>query len=967
MRLRILQFILLIACSLSVFSQTGTIRGIIFDGETGEYLVGVTVYEENSQTGTITDLDGNFNMNIAPGIHSLRISYISYEPLLLTDVEVISDEVTSLGEIKLDEATISLSEVTITAKAVRNTETALVSIKRKSANVLDGISEGSIRRIGESDAAGAMKRITGVSVSQGKYVYVRGLGDRYTKSLLNGVDIPGLDPDKNTIQMDIFPTAVINNIIVHKTFSAELPADFTGGAIDIEIKDFPEKKQGSVSIGMGYNPNAHFNSEFLTYEGGKTDFLGFDDGTRAIPATEDIPQFAEVVGNPIGEQGQRYQEILRSFNPTMAAMQQMSFADFSMGISYGNQKPKENHTWGYNFSLNYNNSTDFYKEAEYGKYGLSIPSVYEMERREYQIGNFGVNSVLWSGLAGLALKTFHSKYRLNLLYIQNGESKAGVFDFVGSDQGSDFNAYQHGLDYSQRSLAHLLLDGNHMTPEKDLKINWKLASTYSILDDPDVRFTRYQVLDDNSVRIGTEVGFPERIWRDLKEINTSGVLKVAKGFNFLGSASKLNFGILGTHKYRDYIIRNFAINPRGKFPLTGDPNELFLEDNLWPKDGQVSVGTTYETPFIPTNPNQYNASSLNIAGYISAEMALSSNLKAIVGVRLEDYTQYYTGTDQLKENVLNHEKVLSDLGLFPSLNFLYQVTEKQNLRISYTRTIARPSFKELSYAEIYDPITGVTFIGGFHKDGDDIEELEYWDGNLVSTDIQNFDLRWERFGKNGQLFSFSGFYKLFENPIEIVQYTKQVGAFQPRNVGDGQSYGVELELRQSMDFISEDLSGLRVSANVTLNKSSIKMSETEYQSRVDNAREGQTIDNYRSMAGMAPYLINAGIYYSGGKNGFWNRFEAGLYYNVQGSALEFVGAADRPNIYTEPFNSLNINGSLKLGKDKRIVLGLKIENLLNEDIELVYKSYEASKQFFERRSPGVLTRLKFTYKFGSRL
>lgn len=965
MRLVLFTFIFLITTSMASFSQTGSIRGIVFDGETGEYLVGVTLYEESTHTGTITDLDGNFNLNLAPGTYNLRISYISYEPVLLTDVEVISDEVTSLGEIKLDEATITLNEVTITAKAVRNTETALVAIKMRSANVLDGISEGSIKRIGESDAAGAMKRITGVSVSQGKYVYVRGLGDRYTKSLLNGVDIPGLDPDKNTIQMDIFPTAVINNIIVHKTFSAELPADFTGGAIDIEIKDFPEKKHGSISIGMGYNPNAHFNNEFLSYEGGKTDFLGFDDGTRAIPAKEDIPQFAEVVGNPNGEKGQRYLNILHGFNPTMSAMQQMSFADFNMGISYGNQKPKENHTWGYNFSFNYKNSTDFYKDAEYGKYGLSVPSVFEMERREYQIGDYGVNSVIWSGLGGLALKTSHSKYRLNLLYIQNGESKAGVFDFIGSDQGSDFNAYQHGLDYSQRSLAHLLLDGNHHKSDRNLKINWKLASTYSILNDPDVRFTRYQVLNDNSVRIGTEVGFPERIWRDLKEINTSGVLNMSKNFNFRENASKLNFGILGTYKYREYIIRNFAINPRGEFPLTGDPNELFFEENLWPKDGQVTVGTTYETPFIPTNPNQYTASSINMVGYISAELSLTSTLKTILGLRLEDFTQYYTGSDQLKQNVLDHEKVLSGLGLFPSLNLLYKITEKQNLRASFTKTIARPSFKELSYAEIYDPITGVTFIGGFHKDGDDIEGLEYWDGNLVSTDIRNFDLRWERFGKNGQLFSLSGFYKLFNNPIEIVQYTKQVGAFQPRNVGDGQSYGLELELRQSMDFISENLSGFRVSANVTLNRSKIKMSDTEYQSRMDNAREGQSVENNRTMAGMAPYLINAGAYYSGGKNGFWNRFESGLFYNVQGSTLEFVGAADRPDIYTEPFHSLNFNSTVKLGKEKGVVLGLKIENLLDEDLELIYKSYNASDQFFERRSPGKLFKISFSYRFGS--
>ena len=764
-----------------------------------------------------------------------------------------------------------------------------------------------------------MKRIPGVSVSGGKYVYVRGLGDRYTKSLLNGVDIPGLDPDRNTMQMDIFPTAVINNIIVHKTFSAELPADFTGGAIDIEIKDFPDKKQSIISLGVGYNPNAHFNRDYLTYEGGKTDFLGFDDGTRAIPVTENIPQFAEAVGNPNGPAGLRYQEILQSFHPTMAAMQKMSLTDFIFGFSYGNQKPKEKYTLGYNFSLDYKNTTEFFKDAEYGRYGLSSSSIYQMERREYQAGSFGVNKVLLSGLAG--------------------------------------------LDYSERSFTLLLLDGNHTNLDKGLRINWKLAFTYSILYDPDIRFTRYEVIDDGSLRIGTEVGFPERIWRNLNEINTTALVNVTKDFQFRENSSKLNFGILGTYKYRTYIIRNFAINLRGDFPLTGDPDELFSEENLWPKDGQVDVGTTYETPFVPYNPNQYNASSINTAAYVSTELAVLSNLKAIVGVRLENFMQYYTGSDQQREIVLENERVLSDLGLFPSLNLLFQITKQQNLRLSYTKTIARPSFKELSCAEIYDPITGITFLGGFHKDLDELAGVEYWSGNLVSTDIQNFNLRWERYGTNGELLSISGFYKIFKNPIEIVQYTKQVGAFQPRNVGDGQSYGAEFEIRQSMDIVSENLSGLHISANLTINKSSIKMSDTEYQSRLDNAREGQTIDNYRVMAGQAPYLINGGIYFAGEENGFRKRLEAGLYYNVQGSTLEYVGAADRPDIYTKPFQSLNLNVSVKLGKESQMKLGLKIENMLNEEIQLVYKSYRANDQYFERRSPGILSTLKFSYNF----
>ena len=168
-----------------------------------------------------------------------------------------------------------------------------------------------------------------------------------------------------------------------------------------------------------------------------------------------------------------------------------------------------------------------------------------------------------------------------------------------------------------------------------------------------------------------------------------------------------------------------------------------------------------------------------------------------------------------------------------------------------------------------------------------------------------------------------------------------------------------------MGFIAESISDLRLNLNVTLNKSSIEMSETEYQSRLENARLGESIDSYRAMAGQSPYLINGGLSYGGGKEGFWSRFEAGLYYNVQGSALEFVGAADRPDIYVEPFHSLNFNSSISFGKSEKMSLGLKVQNVLNEEIQLVYKSYNATNQYFERRSPGILSTLKFTYRFGS--
>ncbi len=954
-------FLIILASMAS--GQEGVIRGSVFDGETGESLPGVNILVEGTNQGTITDLDGKFTLNIAPGTYQLQISFISYETLKVKDVTVKTGDPTLLNNLKLNEATIELGEATVTASYIRNTESAMLTMKKKSGNVIDGISAARLKRTGDSNAAASLKRVTGVSVEGGKYVFVRGLGDRYTKTILNGLDIPGLDPDRNSIQMDIFPRSIIDNILVNKSFSADLPADFTGGMININLKDFPETKEGGISMDAGYNPGAHFNNDFLSYEGGKTDFLGFDDGTRDIPATTNIPLFSEVVGNPGGEKGLRYQEIIGSFNPVLAASRQSSLMDFGLSTSLGNQMKSGKYTLGYIFSLSYKNNTDFYQNAEYGRYGLSAdPGVTEMEVRELQTGDYGVNNVFISGLTGFSLKTKRSKYRINLLHLQNGESQAGIFDYAKSNQGSSFSGFQHNLEYTQRSLSNALIDGKYTAFDSGWDLVWKFSPTYSKIKSPDIRFTRYEDRD-GQYRIGTEVGFPERIWRNLTEVNLSGVLHITKKLELKGEEARLKFGGAYNFKERDFIIRNYALNIRN-IPLTGDPNEIFRPENLWPYNGNISRGTTYEAPFTPVNPNKFNSNVANAAGYASFEFFPVKKLKTIFGVRAENYVQHYTGQDQLGTNVLENDKVLDNLDFFPSVNLIYNLTENQNLRFSYAKTIARPSFKELSYAEIFDPISGRTFIGGLFRDANDIAGVEYWDGNLTKTDIQNFDLRWELFQDYGQTLSASLFWKHFNNPIEMVQFATQAGSYQPRNVGDGQVLGAEIDLRQNLGLISESLKNLNLYFNYTFTKSRIELSPTEYESRVENARSGQAVDKYRDMAGQAPFIINGGLTWDAGENeGVTKGLEAGLFYNVQGQTIQYVGIVDRPDIYSVPFHSLRFTASRKFGGEERFQAGLKIENILNDKKESVYRSFQAVPRYFSSISPGTTIQLKLGYSF----
>lgn len=938
------------------FAQKGTLRGAIFEEATGEPLFGVSVLVKETSTGAVTDFDGKFEIQVDPGTYTLQISYISYSTVELTAVEVKAGEVNVINDILMAEEASDLETVTVSAAAIRTTESALMSVKRNAANLMDGISASTFRQIGDGDAASAVKRVTGVSIEGGKYIYVRGLGDRYTKTVLNGVDVPGLDPDRNTIQMDIFPTNVIDNIIVSKSFTADLPADFTGGVVDIETKDFPEEKVAKIGISGGINPSMHFNSNYVTYDGGKTDWLGYDDGTREIPTggRTDIPQYADVVGNPNSPLGQEYQSILGSFNKTLGGYRTNSLMDFGLSFSLGNQLVRPRATWGYNVALTYKNETEFYQNAEFNLYAKPREATdTELEPLERQMGDYGVNNVLLGGLAGIALKTEASKFKLNFLHLQNGESKAGEFDFVNTNLGANFEAKQYNLEYSQRALTSVLLGGTHYLNGRSWEINWKVAPTKSTIEDPDVRFTRFR-LPNNTV--STEVGLPTRIWRFLEEENISGKLDLTREMFFFEREGKLKFGGNYVYKNRDFNIQSFQF-ATGNTDLTGDPNQILDDENLFAPDNRN--GVRYNADFIPTNPNQYQSDLSNVAGYVSAELKPADRLKAIVGVRMEKYTQYYTGTNQGATIVLDNEKVLDDLDFFPTLNLIFNLKENQNLRLSASRTIARPSFKELSYAEILDPITGRTFIGGLFQETTNGGTEILWDGNLTSTRINNFDLRWEAFQDRGQMFSVSAFYKSFDKPIEMVQFLSDPGAFQPRNVGRGSVAGLELEFRKSLKFISPSLENFNWNTNVTLTESQIKMSESEFRSRTLTAREGETVKDTRDMAGQAPFIINTGLGYQNYNTGW----EAGLYYNVQGSTLNYVGFGNRTDTYTVPFHSLNLNINKTFGADERIQTSLGVQNILNDKKELVFSSYGAEDQYFTRLAPGTKLSFSFGYSF----
>ncbi len=970
MKMKFYHAVLFVLLSLPtiLLAQKGTIRGTIIDDATGETLVGAQIIiKELPGTGTITDLDGAFTLNVSPGEYTVQVRYISYQNLTIENVKVKADEVNVIGNLNLKEDDQVLQEIVVTAEAVKNSEIALMSIRKKSQVMLDGISASKMDLIGDATAVEAVKRVTGVSVEGGKYVYVRGLGDRYSKTTLNGVDIPGLDPDRNTLQMDIFPTNLVSNITVGKNFTADMPADFTGGLLNIETVSFPERKLFKVSVGTGYRPGTHVTSDFLTYEGGNTDFLGFDDGTRALP---DAARSGNIPTPISGATSSEVNNFLNSFGSELDVDSKTSLLDLSLGISFGNQielKKKEEKTinapkLGYIFSVSYKNDYKLYIDAEDGEYQRSVqdPGQYELLQADVKKGDIGQMNTLIGLLGGVAYKTNFSKVRVMLMHLQNGESNAASLVIDNKDVAgqSGYDGLSDVLEYNQRSLSNLLIHGTHVRDESGWEIDWRLSPTYSIANDPDIRKTAFTIEGNNIFFNAGAAGFPTRVWRSLGEFNGVSKIDLTKKHTLFGNDAKLKVGALYTYKLRNYEILKYSVQFFGSQPDWDAPDaSLVLQpENLYP-NGTIYYQSANSDP----NPNEYSSNIHNRGVYISEELEIVPKFKSILGVRVENFVQRHTGRDQAGAsgssdgNVLENEIVLNSTDFFPSATFIYEISKKMKLRTAYSRTIARPSFKELSYAQIIDPISDRIFNGGLHQYPGD------WDGDLHETRINNIDVRWEYFMEQGQIFSVSGFYKQFSDPIELVRIPAGSTSpeYQPRNVGDGQLYGVEVEAVKSLGFIAPLLDNFSLSGNLTLVYSEIEMTDEEYDKRIGAARTGETIERTRDMAGQSPYVVNAGFSYNNKEMGV----DLGLFYNVKGPTLEVVGTRNIPDVYTKSFHNLNFSALYKFGDDNRMSADFKVSNILDQKQESVFVSYKAADQIYKSRYTGTSFSIGFSYKF----
>jgi TonB-dependent receptor len=923
------------------YSQNlGTLKGRVFD-KTGEALIGVNVLLEGTTYGSVTDLDGSYTIKAQPGTYTLIVSYISYSTQKLEGLVLEANKTRVLNDIILEEEAKMLQEFVVKATYIDNTDNAITSKQQNSTNMLDGISAQSIKRTGDNNVAAAARRITGVSIDGGKYVYVRGLGDRYSKSILNGMEIPGLDPERNAVQLDLFPTSILDNIIVYKNFTPDLPGDFVGGLLDITTKNFPDKKNIALSASYGFNTQTTFQDDFILSKGSKMDWLGVGAKSRKLPFSPDTN-----IPNPNDEtlsaqERQSIRDFTLGLNPELEVMSRNNFMNQSYAFNIGDQIDKEEATWGYNFSVNYRSDFEYIPDAEYNQVRvLPTDMGYSYDTINTQKGRIGRQNVLWNTLGTIAVKKGNNSFALQLLHTQNATKQATIRN--EQDLFNVLERVEQNLEYTQRRISNVILSGKHQLNSKN-RIEWANSFSLSNITEPDMSLTSLMLIDNDTILQGGGSSGVTKVFRFLDEINDNVKIDYTYSFKQWNKLeSKLKVGASNVFKQRsfDTYFASLESTPRSAPELVnivGGANTILSPEKIW----SPATDTGYFVESVNKNiSDQFTSRILTTAAYAMVELPIFDKFRFVGGLRVEYTNMVYSGADRLTQRPISKQNVLNSFQLLPSANFVVKATDKMNVRFSYNKTLARPSFREKSNLVLYDPVLDQNFIGNI---------------NLVETDIHNVDLRWEYYFGKGQLLTVSGFYKKFFNPIEVQSFSNAApDDLTPSNRDDAQVFGVEVEFKKNFGFINQKLENLIFGTNVTYIKSMIDVTEDE---KIKFDLAGVDIGQTREMQGQAPFIVNTFMSYNNKKSGT----EFTLGYNVKGRTISIISVGNYPYVYEDPFHSLDLSVSQTLGKEKQFSLTLRAANLINDYRQLYYEFLDLERVNYRKFTVGRSFSLGFNW------
>lgn len=893
--------------SMISFAQKGTVTGTITANEAGavQPMPFVNVLIKGTTIGGTTDLDGKFSFAVEPGNYALLVSFVGYEPVERS--VVVNAGANTRVDVELKSQMVEMKMVEVVSVRRTETEAAVVMETRKSEQVVNGMGRQQIAKGQDRDAGDVVRRIPGVTLVNDRFVMIRGLSDRYSTVLLNDVNAPSMEADKRAFSFDLLPSGALDRIMIYKTAAPELPGDFAGGVVRINTLSVPVENETKVTYSTSYRLGTT-GSTFTTGQGGGTDLLAIDDGTRALPAS--FPNSLTSAPTSVAVNAAR--QLPNSWGTTQGT----AMPDQRFGVMLARRFGKEDKvTFGNITTVDYALTHLQYdaRNLNYTSYNpvtRSSDSLYRYNDNE-NVRNMRV-SVLhnWT-----VLLNSRNKLEFRNLLNQLAEDRTSLRTGANFDGG--FEVRNYAFRWQQRTIYGGQLHGSHDLRNDKTKVEWTLGYGMALSSDPDyrqARTTRAQDLTDSvtpfAVQIATSASVTDagRFYSELNENVMTGRADVEHALTFANpeTTGKLRFGFFTERKDRTFSARwmSYIRSNFSQFDAS------LVEQPIATVFGLENLNTT--TGFKlgeGTNPSDaYDAQNTLLAGYVGSSFSFHKTINVSGGVRVESNRQELQSRTYANKIVGVDNPVLSVL---PSVNASYNLGEKSLVRVAASQTVNRPEFRELAPFNFYDFSSNTTLIGN---------------PDLKVASVINLDARWELYPSSTELISVGVFYKRFTDPIETFFVSSTGGGTRNLSFGNADqavNTGVEVEVRRSLEFIS----ALPWAKNL-----GVVLNGTLVRSEVDLGSQAVGEKRTRPMMGQSPYVANAGVYFEQKENAL----RASILWNVFGKRLFAVGNALFPDIYEMPRNSLDFTVSKGLGKHFEVKAG--VQDILNQRMRLVQDS-----------------------------
>ncbi len=929
-------FTLVAICIVNIVAaQTGSISGLLMDKEANGPLPFANVIIKETAKGSQTDFDGLYTIdNIDPGTYTIEFSFIGYETKEIENIIVNADQTTTLNT-SLGSSAAQLDDVIIRTTIKKESETAILLEQKNAVSIQQKIGAQELSKIGVSDVATGLTKATGIS-KEGNKLYVRGLGDRYNNAYLNGLPIPSLNPKLKMIDLGIFPTDIVENLGIYKTYDPSLYGDFAGASVNIDTKDRPGKGFFEIGFKTGVNSNAIGNNFYLL-NGGQYDDWGLDDGSRRVPVFLDIPNY-NYTSTDIN-----YYPFDTSFNPQKRFNAPDGGFDVIGGKSFaiGDYK-KLDVLVSASFSQNHRTALGG-KQAAFNSQGESITGLGNFEnvdRYQYKTNTTVLGSIgyRWNS---------NNKILATTLFVNDTQDELREFTDGVSSEDTDVNIQLRRGTYEQNNLFTQQLTGEHQLKDNKYLLSW--GGAYNVAQGliPDRRQLVFTALQNGNLVLGNrtspDLANNQRFYQELNETDFSGRLNVDINFGKDEDDTfkhKLNLGIAARKKDRDFESNqlNYNLNTLRNTNVDFDnPDAVLNEVNFL--NGEYTVLENL-------NPVRlYEADLLTLGGFANLQYAVSPKVIINGGVRVEVFEQnvFYREQQDL-ETIPFRQQQLEDTFILPSLSLKYAINNTSNLRFAASKTVTLPKFTEV--APFLD---------------EDVTETTLGNPIITNSDNYNVDLKWEYFPEHsGELVTATVFGKYIDNPIEkvFVASASNVNTF--INSDEATIIGVELEYKKNIGnlFKQEEsvwndftagVNGTLMYTQVTLNPEITTF----------NGSNIAPTNLERQLQGASPYLINANVSYAKQLEG--HNINATIDFNIFGDRVYSAGGNGVGDIFEQGFGTLNFNIKDKIGE--HIEISLKAKNLLNPAIKRYQNQEDLGQEFTTYNfNNGVNFSLGLTYK-----